>query len=389
MGGVGHSSAVRTRRTALGALALLTGFAPAPTQEKPPLAPPPAEAPLLPGLELESTLIYEADPKHPHLLRASIAGPEHARLWLGAKGDESATRLLRLRSGARVFGLQLANGDSVELAGPERDEALVQLEMRHALLLFEELVWKGEGTTRSAAIGSLGRLEARFASAGDARPVQIEFQDAHGARGDSFRELSWKTVDGRAVPQALEFWHAGQRIWKETVDRVQPKTFARSLFVPRELREGAAATLQWKVVPSPAPEHVARRFELPAGSDFERARKELARLRAEWTPRLAALGLKLEERGTLELDEGLRPRLVVLRLDGIPANLPEGFERISGRSAAGTLVDGFERLTPAALEALRARVPAGMTPGKPYVRWSLAAGGEHQLFLLVSWSTTR
>lgn len=386
MGGVGHSIAVSVRHAALGVLIALAPLLRGHAQDKPPAPPAPAEPQLLGGSELESTLVYDADPKHPHLLRASCAGREHARLWLGSKEDESATRLLRLRSGERLFGLLLASGDAVELQGAERDEALVQFEMRRALLCFDEMGWKGDGPTRTVAIENLGRLEARFASAGDARPVRIDFSDAKGVAGDGFRELAWKTVEGRSEPRSLEFWHAGQRVWKETVERIQPKTFARSLFLPRELREGAPAAVQWKVVPSPAPEHAARRFELPAGASFERAKLELARLREEWSPKLAALGLKLEERGTLELDEALRPRWVVLRLAAVPDSLPEGFERISGRSAAGTLVDGFDRLSPAALEALRAKVPAAASPGKPYVRWSLAPGGEHQLFLLLAWS---
>ncbi len=380
----------RTIAVSLQGIALFALAHAAPAQTPPASPPHPAAEPqLLSGTELESTLLYDADPKLEHLLRASFAGKEHARLWLGSKADEQSTRLLRLRSGERVFGLLLASGSSVELSGQEREEALGQFELRRALVQFDQLAWTGEGMTRTATLGALGSLTARFAAAEDSRPVEIDLVDAKGVRGDSCRAIRWNRGDAGTYPAALEFWHADQRVWKETVERVQAKTFARSLFLPREAREGAPGPTQWKILSTPAPEYAGRRFELKEGATWESARKELARLRSEWTPKLAALGLELEKRGTLELDEGLHPRFVVLRLTTVPATLPEGFERVAGRSAVGTQLEGFEKLAPGALQALRAKVPAGSPTGMPYVRWILDPGGERQILLLLPWASAR
>jgi hypothetical protein len=101
------------------------------------------------------------------------------------------------------------------------------------------------------------------------------------------------------------------------------------------------------------------------------------------------LGLELENRGTLELDLELRPRAVLLRLSKVPEQLPEGFEKLAGRSAVGTAVGGFEELRSSALRALREKVPSGAKPGAPYVRWALDPPEPKQVLLLLSWPSAR
>ncbi len=384
---------------ALSALALLplaTARDSSPNQDPPAPKPPPArEAPekpptqLLEGIELESGLVYEADPKTPYVLRASVAGKDHARLWIGAASEGAPMRLLRLRCEERVFALRIDSAESVELAGAERDEALAQLELRRALLQFESYSWKGEGLTRTAALGALGSLRARFDAAQDARPVEISFLDAQGRLQDSCRAIRWDSSGARAVPAALELWHGAERVWKETVRRVQPTSFVRDAFLPRDRTADNSAPGTWNVIPSPSPEYAARRFPLPADATFESARKELERLRAEWAPRLAASGLELENRATLELDDQLRPRVVILRLAKVVEALPEGFERVAGRSAVGTPLQGFERVQPGALKALRERVPPGAKPGAPYLRWALDPPETKQVLLLLAWTQAK
>jgi hypothetical protein len=344
---------------------------------------------LLEGVEMESTLVYEADPKTAHVLRVSCAGKDHARLWLGAGAEGSQVRLLRLRSEEHVYALRLDSPGSVELAGAQRDEALAQLELRRALLQFETLEWKGEDLTRTHALGPLGSLRARFDAAQDARPRELAFLDPQGHVQDSCRAITWDSSGPRPVPAALELWHEEARVWKETVRRVQPMSFARDAFLPRDRLAGQPPPGAWNVVQTPSPEHAARRFSLPADATWESARKELERLRREWTPRLSADGLELENRGTLELDLELRPRFVVLRLSKVPEKLPDGFEKVAGRSAVGTPLEGFEQVEPAALRALRERVPAGARTAAPYVRWALDPAGSKQVLLLLSWTTAK
>jgi len=379
---------------ALSALLLLPPAAARETglgQDPPKPAPAPAAAPkpapqLLEGVEMESQLVYEADPKTPHVLRACIAGKDHARLWIGAGAEGAQMRLLRLRCEERVFALRLDSAESLELEGAQRDEALAQLELRRALLQFESFAWKGEELTRTAALGTLGSLRARFESAQDSRPRELAFLDPQGHVLDSCREIRWDSSGPRPVLAALELWHEDARVWKETVRRVQPSSFAREAFLPRDRLEALPAAGSWNVIQTPSPEYAARRFALPADATWESARKELERLRAEWTPKLAAGGFELENRGTLELDERLHPSFVVLRLSKVADRLPEGFERAAGRTAVGTPLEGFEGIRPGALRALREKVPAGVKTGAPYVRWALDPAGSKQVLLLLSWT---
>lgn len=382
----------RVGRT-LALTALLLPLAAARGQDPPKPAPPsaqkPAEKPapkLLEGMELESELVYDADPKTPHVLRASLAGKDHARLWIGAGAEGAQARLLRLRCEERIFALRLDSADSVELAGAQRDEALAQIELRRALLQFETYDWKGAELTRTAALGALGSLRARYERAQDSRPCEIAFLDREGRVQDACREIRWDTSGPKPVLAALELWHAEARVWKEKVRRVQPSSFVHEAFLPRDQAEGRPDAGSWNVVQTPSPEYAARRFALPADANWESARKELERLRAEWAPKLAAAGFELENRGTLELDERLHPSFVVLRLSKVAETLPEGFERVSGRSAVGTPLDGFDRIQPGALRALREKVPAGAKPGAPYVRWALEPGGAKPVLLLLAWT---
>jgi hypothetical protein len=351
--------------------------------------PPKPAAQLLDGIEMESTLVYEADPKTPHLLRAAFAGTDHARWWIGAGTEGLQVRLVRLRSEEHVFALRLDSPESVELAGAERDEALTQLELRRALLQFESLSWKGDGLARTASLGALGSLRARFERPQDSRPRELDFLDPQGQQQDSCRAIRWDSSGLRPVPGALELWHQETLVWTETVRHVQPMSCTRDAFLPPDRLEGGPAADAWKVIQTPSPEYAARRFGLPAGATFESARKEIERLRAEWTPRLAALGLELENRGTLDLDEQLRPRFVVLRLVRLPDKLPEGFERVAGRTAVGTPLKGFEQVGTGALKALREKVPAGAKTGAPYVRWTLNPAESGQVLLLLSWTPSK
>jgi len=346
-------------------------------------------AQLLEGVEMESALVYEADPKTQHLLRASFAGKDHARLWIGVGAEGMQVRLLRLRSGEHVFALRLESAESVELEGEQRDEALAQLELRRALLQFESFAWQGEDLARTVALGPLGSLRARFETRQSTRPCELEFLDPKGHVQDACRAIRWDASGSSPTPSALELWHEAARVWVETVRRVQPMTSTRDAFWPRDRLEGETPPGTWNVIQTPSPEYAARRFPLPANATWASARKEIERLRSEWTPRLASLGLELEKRGTLELDEQLHPRFVVLRLASVVEKLPTGFERVAGRSAVGTPLEGLEQVEAGALRALREKVPAGVKTGPPYVRWALDPGGPKQVLLLLSWTTAK
>jgi hypothetical protein len=191
------------------------------------------------------------------LLRAPVGTTVHCIELSPGKGAQlarsagSAVQLLaregiyaqvRLRSGEKLYALQLDSAASVELTGAQRDEVLAQLELRRALAHYESLEWKGEGLARSASLGALGSLRARFEAAADARPREIAFLDPQGKVQDSCRAIQWDVKGARPVPGALEFWHGETRVWKETVRRVQPMSYTRDAFLPRDRQEGPAAT---------------------------------------------------------------------------------------------------------------------------------------------------
>jgi hypothetical protein len=186
-------------------LALLSSAAlRAQAHQNPPAKPAPVPA-LLEGIEMESALVYDADPKTEHVLRASFAGKEHARWWIGAGPEGAEVRLLRLRSAEQVFALRLDSAGSVERAGEPRTEALAQLELRRALLQFESFEWQGKELTRTAALGALGSLKARFEKAQDSRPCELALLDPQGTLQDSCRAIgsmaSPRRGTGRSSPR--------------------------------------------------------------------------------------------------------------------------------------------------------------------------------------------
>ena len=188
---------------------------------KPPVAPsnPPAQEaprgapPLLPiaglaGFDSVSTIVYVAAPDRPHKLEASYVFPDRARWRLSVGNEKGSERQIQYRFGQQAFLVLPGKSESTEWTGIDRSDVLRQMELRRALMLWPDgFAWKGSGTERSADLGSLGSLRARFAVPPGARPVEIEDLDASGQRVDAFRSLTWRELDHRHWPAKTEYWH--------------------------------------------------------------------------------------------------------------------------------------------------------------------------------------
>jgi hypothetical protein len=335
---------------------------------------------LLRGQECTSRVVYAADSTTALELRFAYSENTHVRLWLGSSQPNTPARLMRFWQDGKAFGTELTSGRSLELEAPARRELRAQLELRRALLDFERFEWRGEGSERRVELTlsgektALGTLLAREWNAGSQRPSSILFSTADGQVLDSFRNIVWKDKQ----VESCEFWHAQTRIWVENEFRREPRTFTPDFFAPADRRGDSVPRNASPVVTMQVPEHAVRRVELKANCTLEEARAELERLRAE----AAQQGLALENKATLELDDALAPKAVLLRLEKLPEQLPEGYERRPAASALAVQIAGFEALKPQALAPLQERLPKG-APVRPYLRWLLVPGGEKQLLLVV------
>ena len=341
---------------------------------------------LLRGIESNSSVIYDAAPVEVHRLRSAYAGQDRARWWLGKGEDSSLQRQMRLRSGADLFGFEAGSNKSLPFEGENRAQVLAQLELRRALLTWPAgLEWKGEGPERESSLGDLGRLRAHFADKAT-RPSELQFVVPGGANFDGYRAITWIDREGALRPSTCELWHGDKRVWKESIESVEAKSFSESYFIPADRRAGTAPPAARSVQQMSLQEYCGRRFEFAADASWTSAASELDHLRKEWGPKLRADGLELETKATVELTDDLRPRACTLRLTKIPSSIPPGFEHANVRTGVGLILDGMPALNLESLAALRTAVPKGMRPGTPYVRFELADPTIKQLVLVLPFS---
>jgi hypothetical protein len=138
-----------------------------------------------------------------------------------------------------------------------------------------------------------------------------------------------------------------------------------SFFVPPD-RRGDAGTGKGEARDLDIPPTCVRRVPLPSGASWDAARAERTRLVTEAA---AAGGPSLEEWATFEITPDGTPAAVVLRLARVPDVVPPGFVLVPERPGTATSVSGLAQLKPELLERLRARLPAGSTPGAAYARF--------------------
>ncbi len=343
---------------------------------------PPARAPLagLRGFETRSQIEYLAQPGRPHVLRAVYVFPARVRWWISAGEGANEERRMRYQLGEHVLAVEPRQAVSIEYLSEDRDELLGVFELRRALFLWpDDRKWQGQGNERTAAAASGGRMRAKLAGQ-PARPVELTLLGADGKPRDSFRRITWSepaspaapagepapATAGRAWPATFETWNATTQIWTETVEAVDVETrYIDSFFVPPD-RRGVAGTSPGDARDLDIPPTCVRRVPLPAGASWDAARAERKRLVAESE---AAGGPPLEEWATVEIARDGTPAAVILRLARLPEVAPPGYVLVPERPGTASSVSGLARVKPEVLESLRARLPAGSTPGAAYARF--------------------
>lgn len=334
-----------------------------------------------------SELTFAGHESRPHRLEATYLFPDRARWSLRAIGEdqERAARRMRFRVGDRVFALEPGKDRSVELAEKDAHQALLQLELRRAALLWPDgFAWTGDGDRRQVALEGVGTLVASFdpQADGDAnrRPIAFASKYADGSPCERYAAVRW-SADAR-WPLGWELWLGDRKVWTE---QLAPPAHRGDLldvfFVPPDRRVAEAAeTGALRVDHSDLPRRAVRRRALAQPSaDVAASWAAVAALAGEWRTALEAAGRADEVAEALELDDEGRVVAVLARIDE-PDALPE--------ELAGTaLADGpalVQDLPPGVaadalrLRALRARLPLGARAGAPELR---REGGGARLVL--------
>lgn len=339
-------------------------------REVPPRAPPLQSIAGLSGFESVSTLRYASAPDRPHRLRATYVFPDRVRWHLSAGEESRLERHLHYRFGEQVYRVAPRSADSIELADEDRRDVLRQMELRRAVMLWPDgFAWKGDGTERTVDLLALGSLRARFAAGSDAPPVEVSAVDAAGKPIDALRALTWRAVDRRSWPASAELWHAGELVWRETIDSVQTSTrFIDSYFTPGDRRDPVTRGARpGQVHDLEIPETCSLRVALSPGASWDAARAELDRLRTKWSEELKPL--ELDRASTFELSADGAPTACVLRLAITPKSAPQGFSVVTKRKGRALTVEGLGAATPAALSSLRAGLPRGAAALTAYARF--------------------
>jgi hypothetical protein len=359
----------------------------------PPRGPPPPErVGGLSGFESLSTLVYAAAPDRPHQLRATYVFPERVRWLLSAKDEKTTERSLHYRFGETVYRIPPRKAESQECEGEDRAEILLQMELRQALMLYPDgFAWKGGGLERRVEVGKLGSLHAHLATAADKMPCEIGDADAAGNAVDAFKAISWREVGGRLWPGSIELWHAGELVWKETVDSVDTAgRFVDFYFVPPDRRDKTAREpMAGEVRDLEIPESCALRIELAAGMSWDAALEELLKHRVAWSPRLAEQKLDLDRNATFEVSQEGQPTACLLRLSSVPAKPPPGFAAVRPRKGLACAIRGLAEATAAQISELARALPPGALRERAYLRFDPRDAKDGHVLVVLPYSLGR
>ncbi|MEW6072512.1 MAG: hypothetical protein AB1726_07965 [Planctomycetota bacterium] len=356
--------------------------------EEDPLAPgPPAPIAHLGGFLATSRLVREAEPDRPVERRAVYAFPDRARATIQPLGGPAASREETFRFGGHVWRYAARAGRAVELAGAERTEALLGLELFRAAFLWPEgFVWEevevaGEegrrelrAAVRAAAAGGpqpIGTLAASLDAEG--RPGRISARDGEGTERHALVVIGWQSGGGsRLVPGELELFQNGVRVGRETVTLFSTRAIHMDRFFqpPDRAPEGDLSRPQIGIRTVELTPMVFLAHPLAAGTSWEEALARFQALRATAAEELKSSGLVLEETPTFALEErtGSPARVLLTLAAPHPATLPAGWSvRVGGPGLLEALA-GPAEVNAARLARLFAAVPEGMRGGEAYVR---------------------
>lgn len=323
-------------------------------------------------LETKSSVLEVAGAGLRKELIVTFAFPGRARLLETTQTANGVERRFRYRYGDTLFQHDLEAPASIELAGTARKEALAEIELRRALLLWPDgFEWTTNGETRTSSAGDIGTILAHLA-AGAKQPDRITLVAEDGTERLSFRSIHWGETAGRFWPTRLELWRADKHATVETIEAPELKrSYVDLFFVPVDRRDRATErdAMLGVVREQELPRFCARRVELTRSSTWPEARRQIEATLAEWSARLKERSLALDSGWTVEIDEAARPKALLVRLATIPDPAPEGFTTAALRQARVMFVGGLTDATVARLDELKRAVPAGASTQAPYLRF--------------------
>lgn len=336
-----------------------------------------------------STLHFEGLEDRPHRLVAHYLFPDRARWSLRAIGEERerGARVLRYRAGERCFALAPGELVSEELEGRAAEQALLQLELRRAALLWPDgFEWVADGEARVATLPGGKTLRAEFAlDAKDAaRPIRFTSAYADGSECERFEALRWQLA--ARWPQGFELWLGDRRVWtEEFTEIVHRGDFLDCFFVPPDrralepVRIGDAELHHFDL-----PQRAVRRVALePPSSELESSRSAALEAAESWRAELESAGESREVEASLELDAEGRVSALLARIDA-PDELPLRFPTklvADGPALVRRLADpgAVDR---SVLRSLVESRPVGARSGAFELRWDEAGGARVLLPLL-------
>jgi hypothetical protein len=309
-------------------------------------------------------------------LTAAYVFPDRARWHFENYTAVERSEHLHLYRQGRAFH-QLGTSDASEaLAGKARDVALLQMELRRAVMLWPDgFDWADAGDgVRSAAVhadsccrtGSLGRLVATVAGN---RARRIEARDPEERLVEALQITAWQDFQGRAWPRTLELESEGGG-FVETIESIETRVHYLELsFVPPDRRSAPGASAPGAGVL--ARDLVAVTFTaraLPNDVSWEDAVARARAWIAETDTALERTGFTVDPVPTFELSNTGRPLRCLVRLAAPAWPAPEGYQTVPERPGLLLALPSLAELDSAALARLESARPASTKAGLLYLR---------------------
>lgn len=364
------------------------------TDARPEIPPPPPRKAVagLEGFECVSSVVFPGSPDRPHRLRSTFVFPDRARLQLTVPDEKHGDRDVRYRYGDRCYVLRAGSHRSEECTGDERNEILLTMELRRALILYPDgFEWKDAGPDRRADIRGIGALLAHPASAADARPVEMSAVLPDGKLVETFRAIAWREKNGRSWPSALELWRTNELVWHESVESIDvEEKVIDAYFLPADRRTGAGSSMPIEATrDQDLPAACGLRVEVPKGSTWMEVAEGYTRLREEWNVRLRDRGVAVDRHATVELGSKGEPLAWIVRLDRIPDDLPAGFTTVAGRRGIVLAVREPGSIDAERIALLAGSVPKGSKAGIAYARFDTKEGAGGTVLLVLPYTPAK
>ncbi len=336
-------------------------------------APPRGRVGKIRGARILSRIDFDDPGTEPHELSFSAAFPGRSRLAL-SRGRYSVERF---QLGGAWFGLDRSNEQaeaepkSVLLTGPTLDSARFDVAMRRVLFFWPDAgKLTGEGFTRTAKVADIGVLIATL-DRESGRPTRLTAFGRNGSAQAEFRSIQWREDGERWWPARFELHVDGRRVWRESVEKIEDGwNFTDLWFLPVDRSRGLAGQAnEERLRMLPSPPAWVREFPLPEGADLPACRREGQKALAQAQSEVDDLGLKLDPRFIVLLDDKRRPRGLIVRALGRPT----GEERVEERagwssspaSLAWTFAAGSAAPAESAFQAVRSATASSGDPMGP------------------------